>query len=184
MGCAASSPLEEGLEPTVPKPEAKALAKKALVAPPFPVGHTLLAGLAKALDLEHGGQAETGAVSTWMTLELEARPKSHLEELGTDLQTCCAFVADVEKGIKEKCVSLEHLCEIWGTPQIKPRKQVVGLGQVDLEQVQKASDQVERKMRPTGHRDDDSDLDDDLSVDRDLGGEPHPDSRPGGDGRY
>ena len=39
MGCAASSPLEEGLTPTVPKKEAQALAKKALASPPFPSGH-------------------------------------------------------------------------------------------------------------------------------------------------
>merc|ERR1719453_517628 len=182
MGCAGSAPaIEDGLEPTVPAAQAKALAKKATVVPPFPTGHTLLAGLAKALDLEHGERQEKEAVSTWMTLELEARPKSHLEELGTDLQTCCAFVADVETAVREKCVSLEHLCELWGTPEVKPRKQVVGLGQVDLEKVNSeaasaANRQVERKLRPTG---DDSDIDDDLSVDRDLGGEPNPDTRPG-----
>ena len=184
MGCAASTPLPEGAAPTIPKAEARALVKKATATPPFPLGHQLLAGFAKALDLEHGDQQEKEAVATWSTLELEARPKTHFEELGTDLQTCVTFVADVERAVKEKCVTIEGLCELWGTPEVKPKPQVVGLaqlGEVNLEKVGAPGEKS--RARPTGGDDGDS-LDDDDSIDRDLGGEPNTDARPGGDGRY
>lgn len=184
MGCAASAPLPEGAAPTIPKAEARALAKKATAPPPFPLGHALLAGFAKALDLEHGDQMEKEAVATWITLELEARPRAHFEELGTDLQTCLAFVADVERAVKEKCVTIHGLCEVWGTPEAAPPKpQVVGLaqlGEINLEKVGAAGEKP--RARPAAGGDGDS-MDDD-SIDRDLGGEPNIDARPGGDGRY
>jgi hypothetical protein len=187
MGCAASSPLEEGAAPTVPKKEAQALAKKALVTPPFPPGHVLLSGFAKALDLEYGEQQEKEAIATWITLELEARPREHFDDLGTDLQTCTVFVADVEKAVKEKCVTLETLCEKWGTPEVKPKHKVASLGDLkgnDISSIQQQQQQqVQRKAKPTGADDDDS-LDDDDSIDRNLGGEPNVDGKGGGDGRY
>jgi len=189
MGCASSSPLDPGAEPTVPKKEAQALAKKALVTPPFPPGHVLLSGFAKALDLEYGEQQEKEAISTWITLELEARPKEHFDDLGTDLQTCTTFVADVEKAVKEKCVTIELLCERWDTPEVKPKHKVVTLGDLkgnDISSQQQQQQQVERKLKakPTGGDDDSLDDDDDLSVDRNLGGEPNVDGKGGGDGRY
>lgn len=182
MGCAASAPvLEEGAAPTVPRKEALALAKKALVTPPIPLGHALLAGFAKALDLEYGDAAEKEAISTWMTLELEARPKQHFDDMGTDLATCTRFVADVEKAVKEKCVTIETLCEKWGTPEVKPKPKVVSLGDVKGDISAQQQEQVPRRSQPTGA---DGDSIDDDSIDRDLGGEPNADGRPGGDGRY
>ena len=157
------------------------MAKKATVAPPFPRGHQLLAHFAKALDMEHGNQQEKYAVSTYVTLELEARPSSHFARLGTDLATCVAFVADVERAVKEKCVTIEGLCELWGTPEVKPKPQVIGLAQLgDLDKVGAPGERS--RARPTGGDDGDS-LDDD-SVDRNLGGEPNIDGQAGGDGRY
>ena len=186
MGCAASAPLPEGA--TLPKAEARALAKKATAPPPFPVGHALLAGLAKALHLEHGDVKEAEAVATWITLELEARPKTHFEELGTNLQTCLAFVADVERAVKEKCVTIHALCDLWGCPEAAPPKpKVVGLAQLGEVDLDKAAENAEkpRRARPTGGGDGDS-MDEDSIEDRDrnLGGEPNADHRPGGDGRY
>ena len=136
---------------------------------------------AKALDLEYGDAAEKEAISTWMTLELEARPKQHFDDMGTDLATCTRFVADVEKAVKEKCVTIETLCEKWGTPEVKPKPKVVSLGDVKGDISAQQQEQVPRRSQPTGA---DGDSIDDDSIDRDLGGEPNADGRPGGDGRY
>ena len=135
MGCAASAPvLEEGAAPTVPRKEALALAKKALVTPPIPLGHALLAGR-----------------RSW------------------------------RRAVKEKCVTIETLCEKWGTPEVKPKPKVVSLGDVKGDISAQQQEQVPRRSQPTGA---DGDSIDDDSIDRDLGGEPNSDGRPGGDGRY
>ena len=102
------------------------------------------------------------------------------------MQTCTAFVADVEKAVKEKCVTIEALCEKWGTPEVKPRHKVATLADLngnDISSIQQQQQQVERKAKPTGDDDDDS-LGTEESLDRNLGGEPNVDGKGGGDGRY
>lgn len=118
MGCASSRPASDRPPPGDAHDAERA---KALAPPPLPTGHKLLAGFAKALDLEFGPFNEKEAVSTWQILELEARPSSSFAELGTDLQTCLDFVAVVEKAVREKIVTIDSLREHWGCPgEAKP----------------------------------------------------------------
>lgn len=168
MGCAGSAHR--------PDAATVALTKKALGPPPFPPGHKLLSGLARQLDLEYGERKETGAVATWVTLELEARPKQHFDQMGIDLQTATKFVADVEAAVKEGAVSLQQLCERWDCPAPEEPVKVVGLADVkggDLHQATRTAPE-----KPNDADDDSLDGDDDApdSVERMLGGE--------GDGRY
>ena len=165
MGCASSRPDTAAL----------ALKKKALAPPPFPAGHKLLTGLARSLDLEYGERKEAEAVATWVTLELEARPPQHFDEMGITLQTATQFVADVEAAVKDGVVTVQQLCEIWECPVPEGLVKVVGLSQVSLGDISKAT----TKGPPKDDDDDSLDADGEDapdSVERMLGGE--------GDGRY
>lgn len=185
MGCAQSasdSRHAPGVEPHVPS----------ALESPLPHGHHLLAGLAKSLELEYGPCGEKGTVSTWMTLELEARPQAHLTELGTDLQACCAFVSAVESSVANREVTIESLRELWGCPgEIMPMPK----GPVTLADLSCAAAPGAWHLRqhlPTGgtiedgSEDNDSldnDVDNDLDTMMQHAGD-HSDTRPDGDGRY
>ena len=201
MGCGGSRPND------LPE-QAGAPVKPGLSTPPLPNGHHLLVGLAKALDLQEGTTNEAGAVETWVTLELEARPSEHLTELGTSLQPCIDFVAEVEAAVKNKTVTTAELREHWGCPSVEPKRPPMPSGPVSLSDVTMTGPD-EWRLRPDAprvktvsatdndgsHPDDDSsrlasdrddDLDDDLDdLDDDMRrDEPNPDGLGGGDGRY
>lgn len=198
MGCGGSRPEvpAPAAEPTLP----------GYATPPLPTGHHLLVGLAKALELEHGPANEVGAVSTWVTLELEARPSSHLTDLGTALQPCVDFVAVVEAAVKDKTVSVNDLRELWGCPPTEPKRPLPS-GPVALSDVVMSGNSADswrlkvdaphapREFKTSatdkdGSPDDTSmaherDLDDDMDDDLDrMDDEPNHDGLAGGDGRY
>lgn len=113
-----------------PSPEASSLAERALQAP-LPSGHPLLVGLASSLQLEHELK-ESGAVATWATLNLEARPREHLSLLGTDLETVSSWVEAVLAAVDAGAVRLPELRRQWGCSGdgVKKGSAVVGLAEV------------------------------------------------------
>lgn len=148
------------------------------------LGQKLLIGLAKSVELEHKWN-EAQAIETWMTLELEVRPKSQFEGMGTDLQTCLDFVKAVEKAVIAKTVTVEQLRELWGCPPETlnlPPKGPVSLADVSLG----TNGSIKfRGNKADGNTEDDVDDDDasDLSRanDQPVG---NPDVLGVGDGRY
>lgn len=202
MGCAASAPAGAALDAGAPPTAQSAAQAAALAEPPLPHTQQLLGGLAKALELEYGPPNEAGAVQTWVTLELEARPSSHFDEAGTSLQACLEFVAAVESAVKEKALTTDVLREKWGCPSEAPRRQPSG--PVDLADVvaggmgsgsadswvmrAEVGDAPKKSHSSTADDDADSmsDGDDSLRSERDVLPEDddNPDGFAAGDGRY
>ena len=198
MGCAGSRLEDPGGAYLAPAPAGSGH-DAALAVPPLPHGHHLLGGLARALELEYGTPNEAGAVATWVTLELEMRPTSHFDELGTDLRTCCDFCAAVERAVREKAVTTASLREKWGCRSERPLMSSPA-GPVTLADVAPGSSPDSWRLRanvpsplgaPRGHKVDleTDDIDSrlgDSTEDEEEGRrrEEDPDGFAGGDGRF
>ena len=59
--------------------------------------------------------------------------------MGITLQTATQFVADVEAAVKDGVVTVQQLCEIWECPVPEGLVKVVGLSQVSLGDISKAT---------------------------------------------
>ena len=197
MGCASSRPPTDALPDAALQPHA--LAQAALAPPPLPNTQQLLGGLAKALELEYGPPNEVGALSTWVTLELEARPGSHFVE--HSLQDCLDFVAAVESAVKAKAVTIDSLREHWGCPGEAVKRPAAPSGPVALADVvamgsspdswrlrADVPDQAKVPHVASSTADDADSMDDDDSRGDDerdmLHDDVNPDGFGAGDGRY
>ena len=123
---------------------------------------------------------------TWVTLELEMRPKQHFEEVGTDLASCVAFASAAEAAVRDKGVSVESLREFWGVPaptQKAPVREPTPADDLDTERAYKPAP---RRKGPDGAdlEDDDYYSDDDLEVGSPPQRAGADDAGGGGDGRY